>query len=228
LAAVRTTGIGLVVTYVMGLAALVASNAYWAYLVVPLLVAQALFGAAIGGRKLHRPLPAWRFAFAICVWCALAALVVMSVMLSVGSAVNANGDSEILFAFGGLLAFVAAIGLGVWQTWQRARYVVLWRLAGSAIAAGLAVGLLAVLLFYTVDFKGELPGLAALLGAVAGFTSAGWGFGLVAAALALWPAYLRALRQDHYCDNCEYDLTGTLAAGRIICPECGSLVRRRG
>lgn len=42
------------------------------------------------------------------------------------------------------------------------------------------------------------------------------------AILTLWLIlYFRSRIPPGHCSNCRYDLTGTLAAGRTVCPECG-------
>ena len=70
-----------------------------------------------------------------------------------------------------------------------------------------------------------LAGTWTMVGVIAGIYVMLFSFGPAVVLLFLRPRYRREqMEQDHYCLECDYDLRGTLAAGRSECPECGAPV----
>ena len=68
-----------------------------------------------------------------------------------------------------------------------------------------------------------LAGVSTMLGIIAGIYVMLFSFGPGIILLFLRPRYRREqMEGDPHCAKCDYNLRGTVAAGRTECPECGA------
>lgn len=107
---------------------------------------------------------------------------------------------------------------------NRPRLKVMSRLAGIVFVGSLAELLAAVPSHIVVSRRpGCLVGLWTMLGILAGIYVMLFTFGPAIVLLFLRPRYRREQMESAtpHCPRCDYDLRGTLSAGRTSCPECG-------
>ncbi len=144
-----------------------------------------------------------------------------------------QGSDDLLWL--GFWMFVAASWL-VWGVllWfyvrDRERLSVMGRLAAACFAGSLAE-LLACVPSHVITSRRPqcLAGIGTMLGIIAGLYVMIFSLGPMIVVLFLRPCYRRErLELDAKfptCPRCGYDLTGTFAAGRGACPECGAALR---
>lgn len=135
-----------------------------------------------------------------------------------------------------LAVFCLAVG-GGWIGWgvllwvyarRWTRYQTLWRLS-SLLFAGSLLELVASAPSHVITSRrpGCLAGIGTMLGIVAGVYVMLFSFGPMIVLLFLRPRYRRERMEDTLCPVCEYDLRGTIAAGRTQCPECGAEITKK-
>lgn len=120
------------------------------------------------------------------------------------------------------------VGWGVllWAYAMRRRRVTVLSRFGAFLFAGSLAELLACVPSHMIVSKrpGCIVGLFTMLGIIAGVYVMLFSFGPMIVVLFLRPRYRREQMEGPLCPKCEYDLRGTIAAGRTECPECGEPV----
>lgn len=204
-------------------AAEAAQGALW---VLGHVLTQAGFSAAIGWRRPTRKLvgggrAAAAFLVAAPTHFALMALAVA--ILDVAAPYSEHIDNLLWgLLFFGFLAWWGVLGISFTSA-SRLRYACIV----LAIATGMALLDIggSIVAFQFTPPSGAFVGLVQLLAIMAGVWMLLWVFPLWAQVLMLAEQAKRdRLREMWYCTACEYDLRGTIAAGRRQCPECGKAV----
>ncbi len=203
----------------------------WAILVGVVVVSLLLFIFGAGTVNLCRPIERRRL------WMPVLAAATMLALLVLGSLLVGielfevenfmEGDTQMVLVWGGLLTSWAVWGMLLWVYAQgRERYKVLSRLTTLLFAGSLAELLAAVPAHIIVSKRpGWLVGLGTMLGIIAGINVMMFSFGPAIVLLFLRPRYRREqMEAPSTCRQCGYNLTGTLMAGRLECPECGAAI----
>lgn len=238
----RWVFLALYVTLILGLAGLAVvqdSGALWIIAGVTV-AAQALFIFGAGTIHLCRPIKKRRLWMPVVIAIAMMTLLVLGMVAALNELVFGKGgwvnlymelnNDEATQIFWCFFAFNWIVwGVLLWRFAQkRNRKSVIGGLT-TIIFSGSLVELLAAVPSHMIVSRrpGCLVGLATMTGIVAGIYVMLFSFGPAIALLFLRPRYRREemeLQENPICRRCEYELRGTIEAGRTECPECGEKI----
>jgi hypothetical protein len=187
---------------------------------------QVVFLAGGGLERLRRPIHFGRFTIPLLVAVSATGLPLLGIAVMCDETFHWSGGGLMLAGYtllACILTVLAAL-LAWFKSTQWSRYRSLWTLTLVPSTLGLLAATMGITFLNTFTYSGMFGGIGTVAGVAMGLLSAAWAVGNTGILLLLHGRYREECQDRRLCLSCDYDLTGTLAAGRSECPECGRAV----